>query len=58
VNLAYITCARCEGDGYQHLLGPFYRWPCRACGGSGERPRIAYRIWTVLRHGAAPREDY
>ncbi len=49
---------RCGGDGYQHLFGAIYRYPCRACKGSGERPRIAYRIWTVLRHGAAAREDY
>lgn len=55
---AYQTCDRCGGDGYQHLWGQIYRYPCRACKGSGERPRVAYRIWTMLRHGAAAREDY
>jgi hypothetical protein len=55
---AYQTCDRCGGDGYQHLFGAIYRYPCRACKGVGERPRVAYRIWTMLRHGAAAREDY
>ncbi|MGO8957211.1 MAG: hypothetical protein ACLQFR_07570 [Streptosporangiaceae bacterium] len=54
----YITCEKCEGDGYANLFGPFYRYPCRACAGTGERPRVAWRIWQALRHGAAPREDY
>jgi DnaJ-class molecular chaperone len=58
VNLAYQVCSRCEGDGYQHLFGAIYRYPCKACNGTGERPRITYRIFQALRHGAAIREDY
>jgi hypothetical protein len=49
----YQTCSRCGGDGYQHLIGPYYRWPCRGCHGSGERPRFIARIWRALKHGAA-----
>ena len=54
----YLTCPRCEGSGYQHLFGPLYRFPCRACDGTGEKPRLAWRIFQAIRHGAAPREGY
>jgi hypothetical protein len=50
--LLTVTCTRCGGDGYQHLFGPYYRWPCRACHGAGERPALIARIWLALRHGA------
>lgn len=49
---AYITCDRCGGDGYAHLFGRLYLYPCRGCKGTGERPRAAYRIFQMLRHGA------
>ena len=54
----YITCDKCEGSGYQHLFGQFYRWPCRGCRGTGERQRAIVRAWRLLRHGLASREDY
>ena len=57
MNLAYQECPRCDGDGYQHLFGSIYRYPCKACGGSGERPRVITRVWRMVRHGAAIRED-
>ena len=52
VSLGYQTCPKCGGDGYRHLIGRLYLHPCRSCKGTGERPRIANRIWTALRHGA------
>jgi DnaJ-class molecular chaperone len=58
VSLLKDICPRCEGDGYQHLFGRFYLYPCRSCKGTGERPRIAYRIFRALRHGAPIGEDY
>jgi hypothetical protein len=57
VNLSYVTCPRCGGDGYAPLFGPLFI-RCRKCGGTGERPRVAYRILQALRHGAADGEDY
>lgn len=54
---AYVTCDRCGGTGFAPLLGPLFI-RCRKCKGTGERPRAAYRIWNMLRHGAAPGEDY
>ena len=53
----YVTCSRCGGDGYAPLFGPLFI-RCRKCGGTGERQRAAYRIFSMLRHGAAAREDY
>ena len=50
----YVTCPRCEGDGYQHLFGPLYLWPCRGCHGTGQRERTLTRIWRAVRHGARP----
>ena len=48
----YVTCARCGGDGYQHLFGPLYLHPCRGCNGTGIRERALTRIWRAVRHGA------
>jgi len=53
----YVTCDRCAGDGYAHLFGPFYRWPCKACHGTGLRERLITRIWRAVRHGAAAAAD-
>jgi DnaJ-class molecular chaperone len=39
----WSVCARCNGEGHrEHLLGG--RLPCRRCGGSGQRTRVAYRV--------------
>jgi hypothetical protein len=56
MSLGYQTCPRCGGERYAHLAGPLFI-VCRKCKGTGERPRIAYRIYNLLRHGAA-REEY
>lgn len=57
MSIAYVTCERCGGDGYAPLFGPLFI-RCRKCGGTGERKRTAYRIFNMLRHGAAAGEDY
>lgn len=48
----YVTCEKCGGDGYQPLFGKFYYYPCRGCGGSGERERAVVTLWRMLRRGA------
>jgi DnaJ-class molecular chaperone len=57
VNFAYQTCPRCNGERYQPFIGPLFI-VCRKCKGTGERQRAAFRIFNLLRHGAAAGEDY
>lgn len=45
-----VLCDRCGGTGYRPLIWRLYV-KCRACRGTGERQRLAFRILTALRHG-------
>ena len=57
---AYETCERCQGSGYAPFIRAWglYRYPCKPCGGSGERLKTSRKIWRLLRHGLTSSEDY
>jgi DnaJ-class molecular chaperone len=57
VDLLLETCRRCQGDGYGHLFGRLYIWPCPSCHGQGERPTLAGRILLAVKHGAKRTEE-
>ena len=57
---AYEECERCTGTGYAPFIRNLglYRFPCKRCDGTGQRLKTSRRIWRLIRHGLASREDY
>ena len=54
---AYETCERCGGRGFEPLFFHLFI-VCRPCDGTGEVEKTSRKIWRLLRHGLASREDY
>jgi DnaJ-class molecular chaperone len=48
---SFETCDRCGGSGFKHIYRQFYTFPCKACGGDGQRLKTRVRVWRLLRHG-------